>query len=261
MPHTRTVHGLHGTRVHQVEAPNGAVIEVFATRNGTVEVHGPCVDLHLAGVHAFVAALQDSAVEAAQLVAAEPKLDDTITKPDTPVGSSPAHVGAARRPADAATETSAAPASPPNAEAVMCVWVDGGALGNPGPAGVGAVVTRPDGTVLAEISQDIGWATTNIAKYRAVLAGLERAHALDARQVWVCADSQLLVQQLRGNWRVRHLALQSLRVEVTQLASAFDQVTFEHVPRERNRHAHRLANQAINTHDPSPVRPGSAGSG
>src|SRR6266545_1643859 len=62
MPPTRTVHGLHGTRVHQVEAPNGAVIQVFATRNGTVEVHGPCVDLHLAGVHAFVAALQDSAV-------------------------------------------------------------------------------------------------------------------------------------------------------------------------------------------------------
>src|SRR6266511_449870 len=108
---------------HQVEAPNGAVIEVFATRNGTVEVHGPCVDLHLAGVHAFVAALQDSAVEAAQLVAAEAKLGSTIAKPDTPVGSLPAHVGAARRPADAATETSAAPASPPNAEAVMCVWV------------------------------------------------------------------------------------------------------------------------------------------
>jgi ribonuclease HI len=261
MPPTRTVHGLHGTRVHQVEAPNGAVIQVFATRNGTVEVHGPCVDLQLAGVHAFVAALQDSAAEAVQLVAAEPKPDDTIAKPDTPVGSSAAHVDAARQPADAATEASAAQPSLPNAEAVMCVWVDGGALGNPGPAGIGAVVARPSGTVLAEISQDIGWATNNVAKYRAVLAGLERARALDARQVWVYADSQLLVQQLRGNWRVRHLALQSLRVEVTQLVSAFDQVTFEHVPRDRNRHAHRLANQAINAQASSPVPPEGAGSG
>ncbi len=260
MPHPRTVHGLHGTRVHYVTAPNGAVIEVFATPNGTVEVHAPCVDLHLAGVHALVAALQDSAAEAAQSVVAGPKLHDTIATSDMPVGSSPAHAHAAQPPADAVTETSAAQPSPPGAEAIMCVWVDGGALGNPGPAGIGAVVTRPDGTVLAEISQYVGWATNNMAEYRAVLAGLERARALGARQVRVCAASQLLVQQLRGNWRVKHPALQSLWTEASRLVAAFDQVTFEQVPRERNRHADRLANQAINAQGPSPTPPGSVSS-
>ncbi len=259
MAHSRTVHGLHGTRVHQVEAPNGAVLQVFATRNGTVEVHGPCADLHLAGVHAFVAALQDSAAEAAQLVAAEPKPDRTTDKPGPPVGCSPRHVDAARQPADAAMQASAAPTSAPNAEPVVYVWVDGGARGNPGLAGIGAVITRPDGTVVAEISQGIGWATNNMAEYRAVLAGLERARTLGARRVRVYAHSQLVVQQLRGTWRVKHPALQSLWAEVTQLIPTFEQVTFEHVPTERNRHANRLAAQAMNAQDRPPVPPGSAG--
>jgi len=127
----------------------------------------------------------------------------------------------------------------------VVVWTDGGARGNPGPAGIGAVVTRPDGTVLAEVAEGIGWATNNVAEYRAVIAGLERARALGARRVRVRADSLLLVQQLRGLWKVKNAGLQPLWAEVGHLARGFERVTFEHVPRERNRAADALANKAM----------------
>jgi ribonuclease H / adenosylcobalamin/alpha-ribazole phosphatase len=130
-------------------------------------------------------------------------------------------------------------------EQELYVWTDGGARGNPGPAGIGAVVTRPDGTVLAEISEGIGWATNNVAEYRAVIAGLERAKALGGRRVRVRADSLLLVQQLRGAWKVRNAGLQPLRDEALRLVGGFDRVVFEHVPRSRNRAADKLANQAM----------------
>ena len=127
----------------------------------------------------------------------------------------------------------------------LLVWTDGGARGNPGPAGIGAVVTRPDGTVLAEVAEGIGWATNNVAEYRAVIAGLERARALGARRVRVRADSLLLVQQLRGVWKVKNAGLQPLWERAARLARGFDRVVFEHVPRGRNRAADALANRAM----------------
>jgi ribonuclease HI len=127
----------------------------------------------------------------------------------------------------------------------LLVWTDGGARGNPGPAGIGAVVATPDGTVLAEISEGIGWATNNVAEYRAVIAGLERARDLGARRVRVRADSLLLVQQLRGVWKVKNAGLQPLWERAARLARGFDRVVFEHVPRGRNRAADALANQAM----------------
>ncbi len=127
----------------------------------------------------------------------------------------------------------------------VAVWTDGGARGNPGPAGIGAVVARPDGTVLAEVAEGIGWATNNVAEYRAVIAGLERARALGARRVRVRADSLLAMRQLSGAWKVREAALKPLWAEAMRLARGFEQVTFEHVPRERNRAADALANRAM----------------
>jgi ribonuclease H / adenosylcobalamin/alpha-ribazole phosphatase len=127
----------------------------------------------------------------------------------------------------------------------LLVWTDGGARGNPGPAGIGAVVTRPDGTRLAEIAEGIGWATNNVAEYRAVIAGLKRARALGARRVRLRADSLLLVQQLRGAWKVKNAGLQPLWNEAMRLARGFDRVVFEHVPRGRNRAADALANRAM----------------
>jgi probable phosphoglycerate mutase len=141
----------------------------------------------------------------------------------------------------------------------LYVWTDGGARGNPGPAGIGAVVTRPDGTVLAEVAEGIGWATNNVAEYRAVIAGLERAKALGARRVRVRADSLLLVQQLRGAWKVKNAGLQPLRDAALRLVGGFDRVVFEHVPRGRNRAADALANRAMDAQGQVDAPTGPAG--
>lgn len=137
----------------------------------------------------------------------------------------------------------AAPA-PGQVEEVV-VWADGGARGNPGPAGYGAVVETPDGRVLARLSEGIGWATNNVAEYQGVIAGLRYARALGARRVTVRADSLLVVNQQRGAWKIRNAGLQPLAAEVRRLVRDFERVTWEHVPRERNRLADALANQAM----------------
>ena len=127
----------------------------------------------------------------------------------------------------------------------VVVWTDGGARGNPGPAGYGVVVTTPSGQVLAEVAEGIGRATNNVAEYRGAIAGLEQARALGARRVRVRADSLLVVNQQKGLWRVRNEALRTLSSEARRLAGQFERVVWEHVPRERNRHADALANRAM----------------
>jgi ribonuclease HI len=127
----------------------------------------------------------------------------------------------------------------------VVVWTDGGARGNPGPAGYGAVVTTPGGQVLAEVAEGIGWATNNVAEYRGVIAGLRQAAALGARRVRVRADSLLVVNQQKGLWKVKNADLRPLSEETARLARGFDRVVWEHVPRERNRQADALANRAM----------------
>ncbi|GIU96865.1 MAG: hypothetical protein KatS3mg013_0668 [Actinomycetota bacterium] len=127
----------------------------------------------------------------------------------------------------------------------VTVHTDGAARGNPGPAGAGAVVYDERGRVLAEVARGLGEATNNVAEYTAVILGLERARALGAREVVVRTDSQLLVQQLRGRYRVRSARLRPLHARVEELARAFDEVRFEHVPRDRNVTADRLANRGV----------------
>lgn len=122
---------------------------------------------------------------------------------------------------------------------------DGGARGNPGPAGIGVTIREPGGEVLAEISEAIGPATNNVAEYTAVLRALERAAELGATEVLVRTDSKLLVEQLSGNYRVKNPTLQRLHAEVRASARPFDRVWYEHVPRERNRRADALVNLAI----------------
>ena len=147
----------------------------------------------------------------------------------------------------------------------VVVWADGGARGNPGPAGYGAVVATPDDQVLAEEAKGIGWATNNVAEYHGVLAGLRRAKELGARRVRVRADSLLVVNQQKGLWKVKNPALRPLSEETARLARSFDRVTWEHVPRARNRHADSLANQAMDNQgwverpEPGPGTPGAQG--
>ena len=127
----------------------------------------------------------------------------------------------------------------------MIVACDGAARGNPGPAGIGVQITDGDGSVLAEIAEGLGETTNNVAEYTAVIEGLRRAHELGARSVLLRSDSQLLINQLTGRYRVRSAHLQPLHRQVRDLASAFDDVEFRHVRRERNTEADRLANEGV----------------
>jgi ribonuclease HI len=127
----------------------------------------------------------------------------------------------------------------------LIVSCDGAARGNPGPAGAGAVLTTPDGAVVAEIAEGLGEATNNVAEYTAAIRGLERAAELGADEVTLRSDSQLLVNQLLGRYRVRTAHLVPLYERALALSGGFRRVRFEHVPRERNRAADRLANRAV----------------
>jgi ribonuclease H / adenosylcobalamin/alpha-ribazole phosphatase len=127
----------------------------------------------------------------------------------------------------------------------VIVHTDGAARGNPGPAGIGAQITSTDGEVLAEIAEGLGETTNNVAEYTAAIRGLERAAELGATEVTLRTDSQLLVNQLTGVYRVKTPHLQPLHRRLRSLAAAFDRVTYEHVPRARNTEADRLANEGV----------------
>ncbi|MFJ4003325.1 bifunctional RNase H/acid phosphatase [Streptomyces sp. NPDC090023] len=126
------------------------------------------------------------------------------------------------------------------------VEADGGSRGNPGPAGYGAAVSdAATGETLAEVAEFIGVATNNVAEYRGLLAGLRAAHALDPEaRVAVRMDSKLVVEQMSGRWKIKHPDMRPL---ATEARSVFPpgRVTYEWIPRERNKHADRLANEAM----------------
>jgi ribonuclease HI len=127
------------------------------------------------------------------------------------------------------------------------VEADGGSRGNPGPAGYGAVVRDAvTGEVLAEVSESIGRATNNVAEYSGLLAGLRAAARLaPGAEAEVRMDSRLVIEQMSGRWQIKHPDLRALAAEAGQVARALGRVTYTWVPRERNAHADRLANQAM----------------
>lgn len=127
------------------------------------------------------------------------------------------------------------------------LWSDGAARGNPGPAGAGAILKTPKGEVLAEVSGYLGHTTNNVAEYRALLLGLEQALALGVRRIEVRADSELLIKQLRGEYRVRDVKLKPLYEEAKSLLGRFDAARLLHVPRAENSDADRLANAGIDS--------------
>ncbi|UGT45090.1 bifunctional RNase H/acid phosphatase [Nocardia yamanashiensis] len=128
----------------------------------------------------------------------------------------------------------------------VIVEADGGSRGNPGPAGYGAVVWDAGRlAVLAERKEFLGVATNNVAEYRGLIAGLEAAAELGAREVAARMDSKLVVEQMSGRWQVKHPAMIPLAERARQLVAGFDRVTFEWIPRKQNSHADRLANEAM----------------
>ena len=127
----------------------------------------------------------------------------------------------------------------------VIVEADGGARGNPGPAGYGAVVKSATGDVLAERKAALGITTNNVAEYQGLIAGLAAARDLGATTVTVRMDSKLVVEQMSGRWQIRHPALRALADTAGGLAAGFDTIGYEWIPRERNGHADRLANEAM----------------
>ncbi len=123
--------------------------------------------------------------------------------------------------------------------------VDGGARGNPGPAAIAAVVATPEGEVIDEVGQTIGRATNNVAEYKALLLGIERAAAVGASEVELIGDSELIVKQVRGEYRVKDAALRELHAEVRGALAPFERWSIRHVRREHNAAADALVNQAL----------------
>ncbi|MEW2492054.1 bifunctional RNase H/acid phosphatase [Streptomyces nodosus] len=147
------------------------------------------------------------------------------------------------------------------------VEADGGSRGNPGPAGYGSVVCDAvTGQTLAERAEFIGTATNNVAEYRGLLAGLRAAHELDpTARVHVRMDSKLVVEQMSGRWKIKHPDMRPLAMQSAAVFPA-GQVTYEWIPRERNKHADRLANEAMDAGTGKPAgtgagRPKSGGAG
>lgn len=137
------------------------------------------------------------------------------------------------------------PADPSKGPRRVRIHIDGAARGNPGPAGAGVLILSPDGGVVERTHRWLGEATNNVAEYQALLLALERAAALGFTDLEVCSDSELLVRQLNGQYKVKHPALRVLHGQAVERIAGFRRVQIRHVPRELNADADALANRGI----------------
>lgn len=127
----------------------------------------------------------------------------------------------------------------------VIVHVDGGARGNPGPAAAACVITSPEGDLLDEHAQLLGMTTNNVAEYRALLLGLQRARELSASEIEVVGDSELIARQVLGQYKVKNESLRPLHREATAALGQFERWSIRTVPREQNEHADALVNAAL----------------
>lgn len=135
------------------------------------------------------------------------------------------------------------------------IRTDGAARGNPGPSGVGVVLVDPEGKVVDELAKGIGWATNNVAEYQALIEGLQLARAHGVDRLAVFSDSTLMVEQMKGKWKVKHAGLQPLFAQAGKLAKQIGSVRYVAVPRERNRRADELANLGVDRDNPTASAP------
>jgi ribonuclease HI len=127
----------------------------------------------------------------------------------------------------------------------LVVHVDGGSRGNPGPAAAAAVLSTPDGEVVDEAAETLGRATNNVAEYRGLLLGLERARALGATEVEVINDSELIAHQVNGRYKVKHADMKPLYAAALEALRGFERWSIRPVPRAQNAAADALVNQAL----------------
>lgn len=137
--------------------------------------------------------------------------------------------------------------TPPPPATALVAYTDGGARGNPGPAGFGVRIETPDGALVREFSGSLGTTTNNVAEYRGLIAALEYAAGAGTKKLTIRSDSELMVKQMRGEYRVKNAGLQPLHEAASRLVRRFERVTFEHVRRAQNAHADRLANEAMDS--------------
>jgi ribonuclease HI len=131
----------------------------------------------------------------------------------------------------------------------VVLHVDGGARGNPGPAAIGVVISTPEGRLLEEVAERVGVATNNVAEYRALLRGLERARALGAAELEIVGDSELVARQLTGAYKVKHPAMRPLYEQAMSALRGFDGWRIRTVPRAENARADELVNQALDAEE------------
>ncbi|MBN9623960.1 MAG: ribonuclease HI family protein [Actinobacteria bacterium] len=127
----------------------------------------------------------------------------------------------------------------------LTVNVDGGARGNPGPAAIGVVVRNDDGAIVEQVGETIGAATNNVAEYRALLRGIELASAHGADEVELIGDSELIVRQIEGRYKVKHADMKELHAEAKAMLANFDSWSIRHVKRAQNADADKLVNEAL----------------
>jgi ribonuclease HI len=133
----------------------------------------------------------------------------------------------------------------------LITYSDGGARGNPGPAGAGGVVQTPNGEILAEVSEYLGVTTNNIAEYKALILTLQKASRFGSKSLEVRADSELMVKQLKGEYKVKNEGLKPLYAEAKELLARYKNVTVKHVYRSDNKQADELANEAMDRQESS----------
>jgi ribonuclease HI len=181
--------------------------------------------------------------EAALLMHAEEEGAQTAG-PD-PAPRAPLVPAPEKQPDLAAPTVEQAAQQPPAALKMLRLFSDGAARGNPGPAGAGAVLTRADGTVIAKAGKFLGPQTNNYAEYAALIIGLETALRLGAEEIEIVADSELMVRQVEGTYRVKNAGLKPLHERVTALLKRFARSSVRHVPRAQNKLADEMSNRAI----------------
>jgi ribonuclease HI len=134
--------------------------------------------------------------------------------------------------------------APPNAVDEATIYVDGASIGNPGPAGAGVFIVDCQNKKIAEVCESLGVTTNNVAEYRALIIGLRKARKLGVRRVHVRADSELMVKQMSGQYRIKDVKLQALSLEAKDIIDSFDFFDILHIDRSKNRDADRLSKRA-----------------
>ena len=143
----------------------------------------------------------------------------------------------------------------------LILYADGAARGNPGPAGAGAILLDEEGRKVAELTRFLGHATNNVAEYNGLIIGLEEALRRGAKAIDVRMDSLLVVEQMRGRWRIKHPGIRPLALRAGELLAAFPVREIRHIPREENGLADALSNRAIDEAGPGALTGGSQGEG